>query len=59
MHDFIERLRQIREEKNLSLEDCAEKLGLTAQFLAMIEIGEVIPTNEQQEAIIEYILDQI
>ncbi len=59
MDDFVARLRQIRREKDLSLDDCGQAVGIPAQLLAMIELGEVIPTEQQKNAIIEYILDQI
>jgi transcriptional regulator with XRE-family HTH domain len=59
MDDFAQKLRQIRHEKDLSLEDCSKDLKIPVQMLAMIELGEIIPTAKQAEAIMEYILKQI
>ncbi|MFC1809791.1 helix-turn-helix domain-containing protein [Candidatus Omnitrophota bacterium] len=59
MDDYIKKLRQIREERNISLDQCADELGIAAQILTMIELGEVIPTEPQKELIMQYILDQI
>jgi cytoskeletal protein RodZ len=59
MDDFAQKLRQIRLEKDLSLEDCGKDLKIPVQMLAMIELGEIIPTEKQAEAIMEYILKQI
>jgi len=57
MDKYIERFKQIREEKKLSLDEVAERVGVPGQCLAMIEIGEIIPTERQLEAIMEFVID--
>ena len=56
---YIERLKQIREEKALSYADIAEALTISEQCLVMIEIGELVPTTAQQEAIMEFVINQV
>jgi transcriptional regulator with XRE-family HTH domain len=56
---YIERLRQLREEKKLSLKEVAKTLDIPERLLLMIELGELIPTETQMESIIEYVIDQV
>jgi len=57
--DYLERLTQIRDELNMSLEACADKLNMSENFLRMIELGEMTPTENMKAAIMEFILDHI
>ncbi|SRR6266404_974295 len=41
-----ERIRQLREEKDLSLREFAEKLGLSAAFVSDIELGRRYPSKK-------------
>jgi len=58
-NSYIDRLRQIRHEKNLSLDYVSQKLGLSEQFIVMIELGEIVPTKKQLESIIEFVIDEV
>ena len=40
------RIRQFRVEKNMRQEDLAEKTGLSANYIGMVERGEKIPSLE-------------
>ena len=59
MNQYIERLKQIRVEKKLSLDEVAERVGMSGQCLAMIELGEIVPTERQLEAITEFVIDEV
>jgi len=58
MDDYIKRLKQIQEEKNISVAQTAELLGFSEQFLIMLELGEVIPTEKQLERIMEFVVNE-
>ncbi len=59
MNKWVERLKQIREEKELALAYVAERLEMAEQLIAMIELGEVVPSDEQIEAIMEFVIDEM
>ena len=59
MHDYVRRLKQIQEEKQISVAQTAELLGFSEQFLTMVELGEIIPTKKQLEKIIEFIINEV
>lgn len=59
MQDYIQRLKQLREEKKWTITDVAGKLQIPEQYLAMIELGELVPSDEQYDAITEFVLDSI
>ena len=59
MNDYIKRLKQIQEEKNISVAQTAELLGFSEQFLIMLELGEIIPTKEQLDKIMEFVVEQV
>ena len=55
----IERIKQIRTERSLTIRDVADKLGMAEQYLVMIELGEIVPTEEERELIEEYVIDSL
>ena len=59
MTDYIKKLKQIRTEKKLSLQKIAEKLGVTEEFVSMIEIGEILPSQEQMDTIVEFVIEEM
>lgn len=59
MKEYIERLVQLREEKGMSVTECARLLDIDAQFLTMIELGEIIPTPQQCEKIANFIIENL
>ncbi|MBU1864603.1 MAG: helix-turn-helix domain-containing protein [Candidatus Omnitrophica bacterium] len=59
MDNYIERLKQIREEKKLSLREVARQLHMSEQCLLMIELGEIVPTGKQIEEIMEFVVNEI
>jgi transcriptional regulator with XRE-family HTH domain len=48
---FGTRLRQLREERNISLRDLAKKVGVSAPFLSDIELGRRFPAPDKLELI--------
>lgn len=42
-------LRQIREEKNISLRELAKKIGVSGAFLSDIELGRRFPSSDKIE----------
>ena len=58
MDDYIKRLKQIQEEKSISVAQTAELLGFSEQFLIMLELGEIIPTEKQFEKIMEFVVNE-
>ncbi len=46
---FGTRLRQLREERNISLRDLAKKLRVSAPFLSDIELGRRFPAADKLE----------
>ena len=46
---FGGRLRQLREEKSISLRELAKKIGVSAPFLSDIELGRRLPAAEKLE----------
>jgi transcriptional regulator with XRE-family HTH domain len=42
-------LRQIREEKNISLRELAKKIGVSGAFLSDIELGRRLPSSDKIE----------
>ena len=59
MHDYVKRLKQIREEKKMSVSEVAERLGFSEQYLIMVELEEIIPTEKQVEKIMEFVINEI
>lgn len=59
MEEYVERMVQIREETKMSIAECAEKLQIDERLLVMIELGEMVPTKKQQEAIAAFVLDHV
>lgn len=47
----LERLRELREARNLSLEQLARSVGISPHYLAMIESGERHPDQAIQHAL--------
>ena len=48
---FGSNLRQIREEKNISLRELAKKIGVSGAFLSDIELGRRFPSLDKIELI--------
>ena len=48
-----ERIRNIREEKNLTQEDVASETGITTSYYARIERGEEKPTMDVIKSVID------
>lgn len=48
---FGSKLRQVREEKNISLRELAKKIGVSGAFLSDIELGRRFPSPEKIELI--------
>lgn len=46
MKTLAQRIRELREEKDLSLRELARKLGVTAPFLSDIELGRRNPSDK-------------
>jgi transcriptional regulator with XRE-family HTH domain len=46
MKTFGERIRELREEKDLSLRESAKKLNVSAAFLSDIELGRRFPSDD-------------
>jgi transcriptional regulator with XRE-family HTH domain len=46
MKTLGERIRELREEKDTSLRELAEKLGLSAAFLSDVELGRRYPSQD-------------
>ena len=46
---FGAKLRQIREEKNISLRELAKKIGVSGAFLSDIELGRRFPSLDKIE----------
>jgi transcriptional regulator with XRE-family HTH domain len=59
MHEYVEKLNQIKDEKKKSVKDIATELGMNPQLLALILLGEVIPAESDIERIAEYVIAQI
>jgi len=48
---FGERLRQLRDEKDFSLRELADKIGVSAAFLSDIELGRRFPAEDKLVAL--------
>ena len=48
---FGSRLRQLREEKNVSLRELAKRIGVSGAFLSDIELGRRFPATDKLELI--------
>ena len=59
MHEYIEKLNQLKDEKKKSVEDVAKEMDMSPQFLALVLLGEVVPTHTDIEKIAEYVLSEI
>jgi len=59
LEKIIKQLQQIREEKKITRAVLAEAFGMNEQLLVLIELGEIVPSPKQREAMEEYVLDQI
>ena len=59
MHEYVRQLKHVCEEKNIQREVVARKIGVSEQYLAMVELGEIIPTTEQLERIMEFVISEI
>ena len=46
---FGTKLRQLREEKNISLRELAKRMGVSAPFLSDIELGRRLPASDKLE----------
>ena len=46
-----ERIRQLREEKDLSLRELAKTIGVSAAFLSDVELGRRYPSDKHLSAI--------
>jgi len=46
MKTLGQRIRELREEKDLSLRELAKKLGVSAAFLSDVELGRRYPSNK-------------
>lgn len=55
----VDRFKQIREEKKQTQREAAEELGISEQYLNMIELGEIMPTEKEQAAVQNYIMDNL
>jgi transcriptional regulator with XRE-family HTH domain len=59
MEDYVERLRQIKEEKKLTIAEIAAKLDMPEQYVALIVLGEMVPRPADLDKISEYVLEHI
>jgi len=59
MIEYVDKLRQIKEEKGLTIADIAEALKMPDQYAAMIILGELVPRSEDLEKIADFVLDQV
>ncbi len=59
MQEYIQRLKQIREEKKMSMAEVAVRLGFSEQYLIMVELNEVIPSEKHLEKIAEFVINEI
>ena len=50
-----EMIRHLRKEKGITAIELAEKMGVSASYIARLELGEVKPTAEQIEVIKNFI----
>ena len=51
----IEMIRNLRKERGIPILELAEKIGVSFEYLAKLELGEVKPTAEQIEVIKSFI----
>ena len=54
MADFASMLKYLRERKELSQRDLAEKLGISKSTISMYEMGKRRPKFEDEEAIADF-----
>ena len=59
MQEYIGKLKQIQKEKGLGLSHIAQELEMDEQYLRMIMLGELIPTDTDSEKIAEYVLSSL
>ncbi len=59
MHEYVEKLIQVKDEKKKSIDDIAKDLEMEPQFLALVLLGEVVPTDADIEKISDYVLDSL
>jgi len=53
--DFIDFIKQIRKSKQLTIVELAERMGVSQEYLAQVEMGKVEPTLEQIETIRDFV----
>ncbi len=44
-------IRHIRKSKRVTIVELAKKIGVSQDYIARLELGEVMPTQEQVEVI--------
>jgi len=44
-------IREIRKAKKVTIVELAEKMGMSQDYIARLELGEIKPTQEQREVI--------
>jgi transcriptional regulator with XRE-family HTH domain len=59
MHEYVEKLGQIKDEKKLTIQQLAQSLDMAEQYVAMILLGEIVPRETDLERISEFVLENI
>jgi transcriptional regulator with XRE-family HTH domain len=59
MREYVDKLRQIKEEKGLTIADIAAQLNMAEQYVAMIMLGELVPRTDDLERIMDFVLDNV
>lgn len=59
MHEYVEKLRQLQEEKKLTIQSIAQSLNMPEQYVALIVLGELIPREQDIERITEFVLENL
>jgi len=55
MAEIGERLRESRRAKRITIVELAAKIGVSQAYLVRVERGEIKPTNEQIETIMNFL----
>jgi len=55
MNNYGNLIKQIRRENKVTIIDLAKRMGVSQEYIAKIEMGEVEPTKEQVEVIQSFV----
>lgn len=55
MQTFGQRIRELREKKDLSLRELAKKIGISAAFLSDVELGRRYPSEKVLIGVAQYL----